>query len=487
MTGKTVFVKIFAVSAAAVLSLAAPASAQTFAVNAPGTGGGDGWNEFTRDKQQKDDIKVPYAPAEKQKNNSASQTAGEDNSYGGGTTLPEVVVTGKAPDLESVLGKVTGSTVPSPGKVPDIKADVPSSSGSAIPDGQPGSSTYWSNQQNKPSGWNSYSGGSTDKNSDGTALPEVVITGKAGDLSKTLGNFTNTPPIPSAENIPNITAGGNGQTFSVSTTVTENNNGNISSNTENSSFTLNDGSGSAGSKSKEESSSGTGTAETSGGAKSGATGKDDVKNGGDLPEVVVKAEDLSKYTGLYNGRQLIPDIMARHCRITGEEVAKDPQKYIDCIKQYVSEMNNPDAAAKAEAEKQYQTLKYKTLLDNAAAAITKSQAVKNFEETLNKYLTASGEMFTEHGDNQATINTLGFVAEVLNSLRELQAEELKYNAMSAIADLDPAVVLDEEQKEEKSSSASSDSEGASADYHGVSAQTTIGKDGKTAAEGSSGD
>lgn len=178
-----------------------------------------------------------------------------------------------------------------------------------------------------------------------------------------------------------------------------------------------------------------------------------------------KEEDLSQYTGLYNGRYILPDIMARHCRIKGEDVAKDVSLYVDCIKKYVADMNNENATAKAEAEKEFEILRYKTLLDAASNAMTKSQSILNYEETMNKYNSADQEAQTEFDDNHALIATMSFMIDVMNSFRELQVEQLKYLAINGIVDIDPAIVMaDEEEKEEDDSSDDKSSSEGKSDF-----------------------
>lgn len=160
-------------------------------------------------------------------------------------------------------------------------------------------------------------------------------------------------------------------------------------------------------------------------------------------------EERAKYNGLYNGFHIIPDIMAMHCKIMGEDVAKDPELYVDCIKQYVSEMNNANAAAKAEAEKEYQLLRYKTLTDDGATAITKAQITEKQTDVENEHGEAMSEGQTSSDDNKALMAALMFVTNVMNDLRELQVKDLEYAVISGIADIDPSIIMEEEEAKEK--------------------------------------
>lgn len=280
-------------------------------------------------------------------------------------------------------------------------------------------------------------------------------------------------------------ADANGNSYTMTTNTRINDNGNVTETTDSSTFTVNDGVGTTGGNGT------TPTVDLSSIPTSGVTGFTTPPNIVPTDEELAKLKEktdkvqaeedakkreelLKQYTGLYNGRQILPDIMARHCMIKGEEVAKDVSLYINCIKQYVSEMNSSNAAAKAKAQEEFEILRYKGLLDAASNAMTKSQSVLNYENTMNEYNKADQEMQTEFDDNHALMATMSFVTDVLNSFRELQAEQLKYLAINGIVNVDPAVVLaDEEEEEEEKEPASNSSGGGDAEIHNVDANTTI--------------
>ena len=236
--------------------------------------------------------------------------------------------------------------------------------------------------------------------------------------------------------------------YNVTQTTTTNENGEEITVTETSTYTVEDPTG-------------TPTTETSDGSDVIGDGTNEETTTTEPKTEEKKEEDLSQYTGLYNGRYILPDIMARHCRIKGEDVAKDVSLYVNCIKKYVADMNNENATAKAEAEKEFEILRYKTLLDAASNAMTKSQSILNYEETMNKYNSADQEAQTEFDDNHALIATMSFMIDVMNSFRELQVEQLKYLAINGIVDIDPAIVMANEEEEDKSSNDKSSSGGKS--------------------------
>lgn len=185
-----------------------------------------------------------------------------------------------------------------------------------------------------------------------------------------------------------------------------------------------------------------------------------------------KAEDLKQYTGTYNGHQIMPDIMAKHCKIKGEDVAKNVNLYVNCIRQYVAEMDNPNAQEKSRAEEEFNVLRYKTLVDAASAAMTKSAVASNYPEAMAKHQKAFMDAQTEFDDTHGMIAAISFVTDVLNSFRELQAEQLKYLAISGISEIDPAVVMAEEEAKIQSEAQSSGSSGGP-EFYGTSANTKI--------------
>ncbi|MBR1601607.1 MAG: hypothetical protein IJ677_08545 [Alphaproteobacteria bacterium] len=334
--------------------------------------------------------------------------------------------------------------------------------------------------------------------SSGTVLDEVVVTGKSPTYNANFSGFNPTPLDGASINInmgsaydspedDDGTSGSEGNVYNMTTKITTNDNGTINETSDSSSFTITDAAGNGSNGAENFKADLSDLANMPSGGLSGfipsstlPTDKelsnlnDKVKKAQEDADKKKEEEELKQYTGLYNGRQILPDIMARHCRIKGEDVAKNVSLYVDCIKQYVSEMNNSNAAAKAKAQEEFEILRYKTLLDAASNAITKSQSVLNYENTMNEYNKANQDMQTEFDDNHALMATMSFVTDVMNSFRELQAEQLKYMAISGIVNVDPAVVMaDEEDDETKQSEAASGGSEAAPEIHTIKANTVI--------------
>ncbi|MBR3502283.1 MAG: hypothetical protein IKO06_05185, partial [Alphaproteobacteria bacterium] len=179
----------------------------------------------------------------------------------------------------------------------------------------------------------------------------------------------------------------------------------------------------------------------------------------------------TNYSGLYNGRQMIPDTMAIACQINAEDIAKDINVLYNCVNKYITKMNAENAADQSEGAKEYTMLRYRTLLDGLAAAITKSQSVANYEETANKYADASSGTATKRDDEAAIVNTTSVLTDVINSMRELYAENLKYEAINGIAAIDPSVVLGESGSNGGSTKVTSGSSSSSSSVY--KSETTI--------------
>ena len=164
-----------------------------------------------------------------------------------------------------------------------------------------------------------------------------------------------------------------------------------------------------------------------------------------------EAQDV-KYTGLYNGRQIVPDIMAIYCKTNGEEFLADTSKLDRCLNKYLAAMNSPNAALKAEGKDDYQALRLRVMLDAMAVAVTKSASVANYEEAQNKMADSSRKAQTEREDGAAMSNTTSVATDVMNSIRELLAVDMFKNAIDGMETVSPDV-LDEEVVDEVNSAA----------------------------------
>ena len=158
-----------------------------------------------------------------------------------------------------------------------------------------------------------------------------------------------------------------------------------------------------------------------------------------------KAPDVH-YTGIYKDRQLIPNIMAIHCKMNAEDVVKDISKLDTCIRQYINEMNNEDSGVAQEGRKDFNTMRLSVINDMLSTSITKSASIKGYEETLNKYAEANTNTDTEFDTETALSNTIAFSTDIKNSLRELFIEVLKYEVISGMGVMTPDFFEDTEEE-----------------------------------------
>jgi hypothetical protein len=158
----------------------------------------------------------------------------------------------------------------------------------------------------------------------------------------------------------------------------------------------------------------------------------------------------TKYTGVYNDRQLIPNIMAIHCKMNAENVANDLSLLDKCMLQYLAEINAGDASAREIGLQDYDTLRRASATDLNSTATTKSASIQGFEDELNKYSEATGESNTKFDMESALNNTQAFSTDFANSLRELYIEVIENMAIINYQSLDGKLIIDEAETKEAS-------------------------------------
>lgn len=184
-----------------------------------------------------------------------------------------------------------------------------------------------------------------------------------------------------------------------------------------------------------------------------------------------KDADEVNYTGVYKGHQVLPDLMMIYCKINAEDIIADVTKLEACIKKYVTAINNSNASVKSEGIHDFNTLRYKTLVDVMATAVTKLASVANYEETMNKHAEAAAKMKTNFETESVLIDTQEFSTDVMNSIRELYADILKYQAIDGMVNIDPSAILDEDEELDENGNIVESSGGTSADQTSQKAQT----------------
>ena len=149
-----------------------------------------------------------------------------------------------------------------------------------------------------------------------------------------------------------------------------------------------------------------------------------------------------QYTGIYKDRQLIPNVMAIHCKMNAEDVVKDLSKLTACVHQYIMEMNNENALEAQQGQKDFDISVYSMLNDVLAMTITKSASISGFEENLNKYAEATTETDTKKDTEAAISNTIAATTDIKNQIRDFYSEVTGYEAVRMLGRTEPEVIAD---------------------------------------------
>lgn len=153
-----------------------------------------------------------------------------------------------------------------------------------------------------------------------------------------------------------------------------------------------------------------------------------------------KAEDATKYTGVFNDRQIVPNSMAIYCKTNAEDMVKERKKLYDCINLIAQKINDTDTAVRDENRLRYDEIRYEELKTLMSQAVAKGASISNYEKIQNEVGNASGQTKTEHEDNVAIANTLSTLTDVINTMRDLYAERLKNEAIAGINSINPDVI-----------------------------------------------
>ena len=73
-------------------------------------------------------------------------------------------------------------------------------------------------------------------------------------------------------------------------------------------------------------------------------------------------------------------------------------------------------------------------------ATTKNASIANYQEVQNSVGKAISDTKTEHEDNVGIASSVSVSTDVINTMRDLLVERLKYEAISGIASIDPEVI-----------------------------------------------
>lgn len=196
-----------------------------------------------------------------------------------------------------------------------------------------------------------------------------------------------------------------------------------------------------------------------------------------------EAKDVN-YSGLYNGKEIVPNIMAIYCKTNAEEFLADPTKMDKCIQKYIAAMNSRNAAAREEGLNDYNNLVLRVLMKMMSEAVAKGASTANYDDVANKTAEKTSQTETIHEDGAGISYTTSLSTDVINRLRELSVTTLFWQVVQGMRFVDPSII-DEEIREEAEAQAANniikDKEASNKGQDGqlnVSTEATLGNGGE---------
>ncbi|MCQ2734414.1 MAG: hypothetical protein MJ212_00495 [Alphaproteobacteria bacterium] len=159
-----------------------------------------------------------------------------------------------------------------------------------------------------------------------------------------------------------------------------------------------------------------------------------------------EAKDVN-YSGLYKGKEIVPNIMAIYCKTNAEEFLADPTKMDKCIQKYIAAINSRNAVAREEGLNDYNNLVLKVLMKMMSEAVAKGASTANYDDVANKTAEKTSQTETIHEDGAGISYTTSLSTDVINQLRELSITTLLWQVVQGMRLVDPAII-DEEIREE---------------------------------------
>lgn len=183
----------------------------------------------------------------------------------------------------------------------------------------------------------------------------------------------------------------------------------------------------------------------------GSTGSStsETSSGANAPTVEKEKKDLT-ISGVYNDRQIVPNTMAILCQVSAEDMVNDTAKLFNCVNKLVLQMKSSNAATAASGVDNMTVIQYEELKTLFTLGVQKGIKVSQFEQNQKELNGSTADAKTEQEDNIIIANSINFLNEVVNSMRDLYAERLKSEALSGIQYIEASVVEDmiEKKKEE---------------------------------------
>lgn len=168
-----------------------------------------------------------------------------------------------------------------------------------------------------------------------------------------------------------------------------------------------------------------------------------------------------QYSGMYEGRQVVPNTLAIFCQMEGsvfvgtqkatvgkKEVAGATASQA-CLRKILEKMKNPDPQTRDEGVRDWKTITQDEIDQFMSETIAKGAVVENYKKDQDTMVYASKETKDDHTDNVTKAATQLNMADVINTLRGLYAEELKYTVLSTLSSVTYIPQQDNGEEENK--------------------------------------
>ena len=165
-----------------------------------------------------------------------------------------------------------------------------------------------------------------------------------------------------------------------------------------------------------------------------------------------------------------------YCQVSAKQIAEDLTLIEECIKKYVKAMNNDNAEIKHQGMQDYNVLRSQALRDTLTIATDKLKAIINYNDVQNDYANATAKSNTQRDTEAAIANSNAFATDMINTLREVYVENLKYMAIDGIASIDPAAILNKDEYEESKTTKRKSGTVTETENSGTSVETEITPD-----------
>ncbi len=181
-------------------------------------------------------------------------------------------------------------------------------------------------------------------------------------------------------------------------------------------------------------------------------------------QALAEESENVNFSGVYEGKQAIPNTMAILCQMDGktmveEQLTKEedkdkkeenkPSTLKKCLDKIISKINVEDSAARADAIKEFDNVLQEQRLYMMVEGVGKLAVVSQYAKRNDETLNSSGEAKTVVEDTAALANVDANLTDVINTLGTLYATEAKYVALDGLKLVDPAVLAEEKEKEER--------------------------------------